>query len=81
MFGCGCHLLNIMEVFSMGRGALLERPGMVSKECAYCVCIPEFKKKSFCKSEVISPFKCLRAGSHAFALLMLFLCDFTPLCG
>ena len=25
-------------------------------------------------SEVISPFKSLRAGSHVFALLMLFLC-------
>ena len=28
----------------------------------------------FCMSEVISSFKSLRAGSHVFALLMLFLC-------
>ena len=27
-----------------------------------------------CMSEVISSFKCLRAGSHVFALLMLSLC-------
>ena len=28
----------------------------------------------FCMSEVISPFRSLRAGSQVFALLMLFLC-------
>ena len=28
----------------------------------------------FCMSEVISSIKSLRAGSHVFALLMLFLC-------
>ena len=28
----------------------------------------------FCMSEVISSFKSLRAGSQAFALLMLFVC-------
>ena len=31
-----------------------------------CVC--------FCVSEVLSSFRSLRAGSHVFALLMLFLC-------
>ena len=34
----------------------------------------------FCISEVISPFKSLRAGSHVFSLLMLFLCVFRELC-
>ena len=28
----------------------------------------------FCMSEVISSFRSLRAGSHVFAVLMLFLC-------
>ena len=28
----------------------------------------------FCMSQIISSFKSLRAGSHVFALLMLFLC-------
>ena len=28
----------------------------------------------FCMSEVISPFRSLRAGSQVFAVLMLFLC-------
>ena len=32
----------------------------------------------FCMSEVISSFKCLRAESHVFALLMLFLCVILP---
>ena len=32
----------------------------------FCLC--------FCMSEVISSFKSLRAGSHVFALLMLFIC-------
>ena len=32
----------------------------------FCLC--------FCMSEVISSFRSLRAGSHVFALLMLFLC-------
>ena len=31
----------------------------------------------FCMLEVISSFKSLRAGSQVFALLMLYLCDFT----
>ena len=32
----------------------------------FCLC--------FCMSEVISSFRSLRAGSHVFALLMLFIC-------
>ena len=74
-------LLNVMDVFSVGGGALLERPCMVfhimcvlclGSQCAskcsfhmFCLC--------FCKSEVISPFKSFRAGSQVFALPMLFL--------
>ena len=33
-------LLNVMEVFSVGVGALLDRPCMVFQECACCVCNP-----------------------------------------
>ena len=33
-------LLNVMEVFSVGGGALLDRPCMVFKECACCACDP-----------------------------------------
>ena len=37
-------LLNVMDVFSVGGGggggALLDRPCMVSKECACCACDP-----------------------------------------
>ena len=53
-------LLNVMEVFSVCGGALLDRP------CMFCLC--------FCMWEVISSFRSLRAGSQVFALLMLFLC-------
>ena len=72
-------LLNVMEVFSVGGGALLDRPCMVFQimcmfclrsQCAYkcsfhrfCLC--------FCMSEVISSFKSLRAGSNVVSL-----CDF-----
>ena len=33
-------LLNVMDVFSVGEGALLDRPCMASTECACCVCDP-----------------------------------------
>ena len=33
-------LLNVMHVFSVGGGALLDKPCMVSKECACCACDP-----------------------------------------
>ena len=56
-------LLNVMEVFSMGGGALLDRPCMVFQR----MCV-------LCMSEVISSFRSLRAGSQVFSLLMLFLC-------
>ena len=33
-------LLNVMEVFCVAGGALLDRPCMVAKECACCACDP-----------------------------------------
>ena len=50
-----------------------------SKECACCPYDPSMHLihrfcLCVCMSEVISSFKSLRAGSHVFALLMLFLC-------
>ena len=42
-----------------------------SSECVCCACYPNV---SFHMLEVISSFKCLRAVSDVFALLMLFLC-------
>ena len=48
-----------------------------SKECVCCACDPNERLSApsicFCMSEVISSFRSLRAGSHVFALLMLFL--------
>ena len=65
-------LLNFTDVFSVGGGALLDRPCMVfqrmcelclSSQCAskcsfhrFCLC--------FCMSEVVSSFKSLRPGSQ-----------------
>ena len=52
-----------------------------SKECVCCVCDPSEHIDSpsiclfvFCMSDIISSFRSFRAGSHVFALLMLFLC-------
>ena len=40
MFGCGCYfLLNVMEVFIVGGGALLDRLCMVFKEMCVLLCI------------------------------------------
>ena len=61
-------LLNVMDVFSVGGGALLDRPCM-DRPCMDRPCI----FLCFCMSEVISSFKSLRAGSQVFALLILFL--------
>ena len=75
-------LLNVMEVFSVSGGALLDRPCMVwfSKECGCCACdhsvylsVPSIGNVCFYISEVISSFKSLRDGSQVFSLLMLFL--------
>ena len=71
-------LLNVMVLFSVVGGTLLDRPCMVfqrvcvlfmwsqcASRCSFhmlCMC--------FCMSEVISEFKSLRAGSQVFALLM-----------
>ena len=75
-------LLNVMEVFSVGRGALLDRPCMVfQRMCVLCLCSQSASKCSFhwyclcfCMLKVIFSFKSLTAGSQEFALLMLFLC-------
>ena len=53
-----------------------------SKECVCCACDSSERLGApsisfvcvFCMSDVISSFRSLRAGSHVFALLMLFLC-------
>ena len=74
-------LLNVMDVFSVGGGALLDRMCMVfQRKCVLCLLSHGASKCSFhrfclciCMSEVISAFKSLRAGSQVFALLMLFL--------
>ena len=73
-------LLNVMEVFRVCGGALLDRPCMVFQSVC-CACDPNERLSAFhmfylcfCMSEVISSFRSLRAGSQVFALLMLFLC-------
>ena len=55
-------LLNVMDVFSVGGGALLDRPCIVFQECACCACdhsvnlsVPSIGL-CFCMSEVISSF-------------------------
>ena len=82
VFGCGAVLLlNVMDVFSVGGGALLDRLCMVfHKMCVLCLSSQCASKCSFhmfclcfCMSEGISSFKSLRAGSQEFTLLMLFL--------
>ena len=39
VFGCGCYfLLNVMDVFSVGGGALLDRPCMIFQGmCVLCL--------------------------------------------
>ena len=52
-----------------------------SKEYVCCACDPNERLSApsicfvcaFCMSEVIASFRSLRAGSHVFALLLLFL--------
>ena len=71
-------LLNVMDVFSVCGGALLDRPCMVfQRVCVCCACDPNKRLSApsicFCMSEVISSFRSLRAGSQVFALLRLFL--------
>ena len=75
-------LLNVMNAFSVGGGALLDRQCMVFQRiCVLCLwsqCASKFSFHRFClcfrMSEVISSFKSLRAGSQVLALLILFLC-------
>ena len=72
--------LNVMEVFSVGGGALLDRPCMVFQRiCVLCLSSQCASKYSFhmfslcfCMSEVISLFKILRAELQVLAVLMLF---------
>ena len=67
-------LLNVMDVFGVCGGALLDRPCMVfQRVCVLCLCSFHMFCLCFCMSEVISSFRSLRAGSQVFALLMLFL--------
>ena len=75
-------LLNVMEVFSVGGGTLLDRPCMVfQRMCVQCLCsqcesMCSFHRfcLCFCMSEVISSYNSLRFGSQVFGLHMLFLC-------
>ena len=57
-------LLNIMEVLSVGGGALLDKPCMVFKRMCVVPVIPacSFHRFCFCMLEVISSFSSLRAG-------------------
>ena len=75
-------LLNVMDVFSVCGGALMDRPCMVFQRvcvCVCCACDPNDRLSApfhmFClcffMSEVISSFRSLRAGSQVFALLCL----------
>ena len=74
-------LLHVMDVFRVGRGALLDIPCIgFHRMCVLCLLSQCASKCSFhmfclcfCMSEVISSFRSLRAGSQAFALLMLFI--------
>ena len=75
-------LMNVMDVFSVGGGALLDRPCMVfQRMCVVCLLSQCASKCSFhmfclcfCMSKVISSFKSFRAGSQVFVLRMLLLC-------
>ena len=75
-------LLNVMEVLSVGGGALLDIPCLVfQRMCVLCllsqcvsICVFHRFCLCVCMSEVIPSFRSLRAGSQVFALLMLFLC-------
>ena len=75
-------LLNVMELLSVVIGAILDRPGMAfHRMCVFCLWSQSASRCSFhmfclcfCMSDVISSFRSFRAGSHVFALLMLFLC-------
>ena len=74
-------LLNVIEVFSVGGGALLYRQSIVFQLICVLYLLSQcaskcfFQRVCFCfgMSEVILSFKSLRVGSQVFALLMLFL--------
>ena len=52
----------------------LEELCWIESVCCAFRCSLHMVGVCFCMSEVISSFKSLRAGSHVFVLLMLFLC-------
>ena len=56
-------LLNIMEVFSVCGGALLDRPCMPSKECVCCACDPNerLSAHSIC---FVCVFVCWKLSPH-----------------
>ena len=76
-------LLNVMDVFSVCGGTLLDRPCMVfQRVCVCCACDPNERLSApsiclvcvfVCWKLFISSFRSFRAGSQVFALLMLFL--------
>ena len=56
-------LLNVMDVFSVCGGALLDRPCMVSKECVCCACDPNehLSAPSIC---FVCVFVCRKLSPH-----------------
>ena len=56
-------LLNVMDVFSVCGGALLDRPCMVFQECVCCACDPNerLSAPSIC---FICVFVCRKLSSH-----------------
>ena len=56
-------LLNEMEVFSVGGGALLNRPCMVFQKCACCVCDPSVHL-SVPSIGFVYVFICLKLSPH-----------------
>ena len=57
MFGYGAILLlNVMEVFRVGGGALLETPCMVfQRMCVLCMCASKCSLHRFCSCRKLSP--------------------------
>ena len=77
-------LLNVMEVFSVGGGVLLDRPCMVfQRMCVLCLLFQCASKcyfyrfcSCFCMSEVISSFKGLSRITGVCSSYVVSLCDF-----
>ena len=73
-------LLNVMELFCVGGGALFVRPYMVfQRMCVLCLCSFHRFCLGFCISEVISSFKSLRTGSQGVcSSYVVSLCELCP---